>query len=37
MLKGAIYNVPIEVTGLILIITIEGKHHCGSNGKEKKC
>ena len=35
MLKDAIYNVSIEVIGLILIITIEGKHHCGSNDREK--
>lgn len=37
MLKGAIYNILIEVTGLTLIITTEGKHHSGCNGEKKNC
>ena len=35
MLKGATYNILIEVTGLTLIITTEGKHHSGCNGEKK--
>lgn len=35
MLKGAIYNILIEVTGLTLIIITEGKHQSGCNGEKK--